>query len=291
MLLRATRCGVRRVRPLRRAVSTSAQESPSDPLSLKRENALLREELDALRNQLQRGNLVAAAAREDATQRTAFVGAQSAYTTEPHFWYPHVDDVPRAMPCFRVMDDLGQVSPGAEAHVPNLSREVALACMMTMIRVNEFDKIYLESQRQGRISFYLTSRGEEAASVGSAVAIQPNDWVLPQYRELGLFFWRGFSFAEVANQLVANALDPAHGRQLPLHLGSKSKHIQYIKSPLATQCPHAAGVAYAMKLKRTDQVALAYIGEGSASEGDFPSALNIAAVHGCPAVYFCRNNG
>jgi len=160
-----------------------------------------------------------------------------------------------------------------------------------MMRTQEFDKIFLDAQRQGRVPFYLTSRGEEAAAVGSAAALHPTDWMLPQYREMGALFWRGFSFEEVANQLVANSKDTAHGRQLGMHLGSRAKHVITISSPLGTQCPQAAGVAFAMKQMARPQVAVAYFGEGCASEGDIPSALNIAAVHGCPTIFFCRNNG
>jgi len=195
------------------------------------------------------------------------------------------------MPCFRLMDDLGRVAAGADEFVPELSRPAALALMATMVRVSEFDKIFLDAQRQGRISFYMTSRGEEAASVGSAAALLPDDWVLPQYRELGVFFWRGMGYDDVANQLCSNALDPAHGRQLPLHIGSARLNILYIKSTLGTQCPHAAGAAYAAKIYKQSKVAICYLGEGTSSEGDFPSALNIAAVHGCPTIFFCRNNG
>jgi len=64
-----------------------------------------------------------------------------------------------------------------------------------------------------------------------------------------------------------------------------------ISSPLGTQCPQAAGISYAMKRMARPQVAIAYFGEGCASEGDIPSAFNIAAVHGCPTIFFCRNNG
>jgi len=67
--------------------------------------------------------------------------------------------------------------------------------------------------------------------------------------------------------------------------------VQYVKSTLGTQCPHAAGVAYGMKLMQRQQIAVTYFGDGSASEGDVPSAMNIAAVHGCPTIFFCRNNG
>jgi len=115
--------------------------------------------------------------------------------------------------------------------------------------------------------------------------------MLPQYRELGALFWRGFSFEDVANQLCSNAKDLAHGRQLPLHIGDRSNHVITVKSTLGTQCPHAAGASYAMKHMRRNQVTIAYFGEGCASEGDVPSALNIAAVHKCPTIFFCRNNG
>jgi 2-oxoisovalerate dehydrogenase E1 component alpha subunit len=224
-------------------------------------------------------------------ERSKFVGAKGVYTSQLKFWEPHEDSTPPTLPVFRLMDDVGDLVPGAKEICPELTREEALAMMITMVRVQEFDKIFLESQRQGRIPFYLTSRGEEAASVGSAAALHPTDWMLPQYREMGAMFWRGFSFSDVANQLVANGADSAHGRQLGMHLGSRAKHVVSISSPLGTQCPQAAGVAYAMKQMARKQVAIAYFGEGCASEGDIPSALNIAAVHGCPTIFFCRNNG
>jgi 2-oxoisovalerate dehydrogenase E1 component alpha subunit len=197
-----------------------------------------------------------------------------------------------AVPVFRILDDIGRVVPGvAEEVIPDLGREGSLAIMATMIRVQEFDKIFNDAQRQGRISFYMTSRGEEACSTASTAAIAATDWILPQYREMGSFFWRGLTYDEVANQLCGNEHDRAHGRQLPIHTGSVDKHVVYVKSTLGTHCPHAAGAAYAMKLRGGEGATLCYFGEGCASEGDVPSALNIAAVHGCPTIFFCRNNG
>ena len=260
------------------------------------ESAMLRQELDEAKREIEqlKSSLAssAPAAGIDDREQSYFVGASSsAYTSSLKFWDPHRDAAPPVLPVFRLMDDLGKIVPGGESALPNLTRDEALAMMVTMMRTQEFDKVYLESQRQGRIAFYLTSRGEEAASVGSAAALHPTDWMLPQYREMGAMFWRGFSFEDVANQLVANREDSAHGRQLGMHLGSKDKHVVTISSPLGTQCPQAAGVAFAMKLMSRPQVAIAYFGEGCASEGDIPSALNIAAVHGCPTIFFCRNNG
>ena len=283
----------------RRVSSTALADEPHASSyatsGLVEENELLKQEVAALRGKLRHQELLAdseAAERAAAkVEVTKFSGARSLYTTDLKFYYPQVEEPPAKFPCFRLMDDLGSVVEGAEALVPELPHELAVAMMTVMIRVNEFDKIFLDAQRQGRISFYMTSRGEEATAVGSAAALLPTDWVLPQYRELGVFFWRGLSFDDVANQLSSNGLDPAHGRQLPLHVGSLDGHLMYVKSTLGTQVPHATGVAYASKLLKEDRVAITYFGEGCASEGDIPSGLNIAAVHGCPTIFFCRNNG
>ena len=270
----------------RRRLSTAvAHDSPLSH-GLVIENELLRREVASLKSKL--NNIENPVVDGEVTK---FAGAQSLYTNDLHFYYPHAEDPPATFPCFRIMDDLGDVVPGAEEHVPELDRDLALGMMYTMVRVSEYDKIFLDAQRQGRISFYMTSRGEEAAAVGSAAALSPQDWVLPQYRELGVFFWRGLSFDDVANQLCSNGRDPAHGRQLPLHVGKRDGHLLYVKSTLGTQAPHAAGVAYATRIFKQDRVAITYFGEGCASEGDIPSALNIAAVHNCPTIFFCRNNG
>ena len=178
--------------PRIRSVGTAA---PSvDPLL--EENEALRRELAALKRQ-------APGAALSPTETTKFAGVGSAgYMSEPHFWYPHVESPPPTMPCFRILDDLGRVvDDTAASYVPEISRDFALAVMATMVRVSEFDKIFLDAQRQGRISFYMTGRGEEGCTVGSAAALHPTDWVLPQYRELGVCFWRGWKFDEVAHQL------------------------------------------------------------------------------------------
>jgi len=224
------------------------------------------------------------------TSPPRFIGApRSEYTSELKFYYPHVDELPAVMPFFRLLDDDGVPLPGVE--LPGIPNEMAVRMHRTMIQVNEFDKVFNDAQRQGRLSFYFTNRGEEACSVGSGAALHDQDWIWPQYRELGATFWRGFTYEEAANQCCHNNLDPTKGRQLPMHIGSPEKHLMYVKSNLGQQVPAAAGAAYAMKLMKKSRCAITYFGEGCASEGDIPSALNIAAVHGCPTIFFCRNNG
>ena len=99
------------------------------------------------------------------------------------------------------------------------------------------------------------------------------------------------------NQLFANAKDNGLGRNMPVHYGSKELNIHTISSTLATQIPHAAGAAYALKMQNIQnpdtepRVAVCYFGEGAASEGDFHAALNIAATRQVPCIFICRNNG
>jgi len=219
-----------------------------------------------------------------------YVGAPTTtFVDKLHFYHPHVHDLPATMPTFRLIDDDGVPLPGAV--LPEIDRETCVEMMETMVRVNEFDRVFYDAQRQGRLSFYFTNRGEEAQAVGSAAALAPEDWVWPQYRELGVIFWRGYTMEECANQCCHNELDQTKGRQLPMHIGSPEKYCMYVKSNLGQQVPAANGAAYAMKLMNKSRCAITYFGEGCASEGDIPSALNIAAVHGCPTIFFCRNNG
>jgi 2-oxoisovalerate dehydrogenase E1 component alpha subunit len=169
-----------------------------------------------------------------------FVGAQSEYTRTLKFLYPHVDSLPPAFPAFRLIDDAGVPVDGAV--LPEIDSEKMRQMQKTMIRVSEFDKVFNDAQRQGRLSFYFTNRGEEACSVGSGAALQDNDWVWPQYRELGATFWRGYTIEQAANQCCHNELDATKGRQLPMHIGSPDKCLMYVKSNLGQQVRRGASL-------------------------------------------------
>mmetsp|Transcript_8187 Transcript_8187/g.10595 ORF Transcript_8187/g.10595 Transcript_8187/m.10595 type:complete len:338 (-) Transcript_8187:80-1093(-) len=160
-----------------------------------------------------------------------------------------------------------------------------------MVRLKEMDEVMLASQRQGRISFYMTATGEEAIHIGSASSIEMGDTVLAQYREQGVLLWRGASLQQLADQCFSNEADTGKGRQMPVHYGSKEHNFQTISSPLGTQLPQAVGVAYAHKLNKDGHISVCYFGEGAASEGDFHAALNMASTLEAPIVFFCRNNG
>jgi 2-oxoisovalerate dehydrogenase E1 component alpha subunit len=175
---------------------------------------------------------------------------------------------------------------------PGIPQSMALEMYRKMVLLHVMDKILFEAQRQGRITFYLTSNGEEAAHIGSAAALQLSDIVFAQYRETGVLLWRGFTLQQFMNQCCSNQYDLGKGRQMPVHYGSKELNFQTISSPLATQVVHATGAAYALKRAgKKNNVVVCYFGEGATSEGDFHAGLNFAAILECPVIFMCRNNG
>ncbi|KAF2418254.1 thiamine diphosphate-binding protein [Tothia fuscella] len=223
-----------------------------------------------------------------------FPGAvHSKFTTTLNFTSPSEKN---AMPTYRILDQSGQIVDKSREPL-NLSDSEILKMYKDMLTVSILDPIMFQAQRQGRLSFYMVSAGEEGIAVGSAAALRKEDVIFAQYRETGVFQQRGFRLDEFMNQLFANRLDNGLGRNMPVHYGSKDLNIHTISSPLATQLPQAAGAAYALKMEHLQnpseepRVVCCYFGEGAASEGDFHAALNIAATRSCPVIFLCRNNG
>jgi 2-oxoisovalerate dehydrogenase E1 component alpha subunit len=171
------------------------------------------------------------------------------------------------------------------------TKNTLLRAYTHMIRLREMDTIFQNAQRQGRISFYMTCRGEEAIHIGAAAALMLEDVVLAQYREAGVLMWRGFTLQQFADQCFANESDLGKGRQMPVHYGSRALNYQTISSPLGTQLPQAVGAAYRLKLQKKPSVSIVFFGDGCASTTDFHSACNFAATLKAPVLFFCRNNG
>ncbi|MFM9269014.1 thiamine pyrophosphate-dependent dehydrogenase E1 component subunit alpha [Halomonas elongata] len=194
-----------------------------------------------------------------------------------------------SIPTYRVLSQDGRLVEGAEA--PELERDKARRIYQAMLATRVMDERMMAAQRQGRLSFYMQCTGEEAAVVGATAALDDADMIMAQYREQGALVYRGFSFDEFMNQLFGNELDYGKGRQMPVHYGSRKLHYMTISSPLGTQIPQATGYAYGQKLAGEGLCTLVFFGEGAASEGDFHAALNMAAVHEAPVIFFCRNNG
>ncbi|CAI9115572.1 OLC1v1016500C1 [Oldenlandia corymbosa var. corymbosa] len=223
---------------------------------------------------------------DDITEGLDFPGGRVTFTPQKSFIS---ESSAKRVPCYRVLDDDGYIIRGSE--IEQVSKEVAVKMYTGMVTIQTMDNIFYEAQRQGRISFYLTSSGEEAIGIASAAALMPDDVVLPQYREPGVLLWRGFTLQEFANQCFGNKQDYGKGRQMPIHYGSKKHNYMTISSPIATQLPQAAGAAYSLKMDKKEACVVAYTGDGGTSEGDFHAALNFAAVMEVPVVFICRNNG
>lgn len=182
----------------------------------------------------------------------------------------------------------GELSP--ECRHP-ISDKALLKGYETMVITRLVDERMITLQRQGTISFALSSLGEEACSVASAAALELSDWMYPQYRESGVMFFRGWTIEQYLHHMFCNSEDLSLGHQMPNHFGDRSLNVVTVSSPIGTKIPHAAGCAYAMKLQGEKSIAISYFGDGATSEGDFHAGLNFAAVRKAPAIFFCRNNG
>jgi pyruvate dehydrogenase E1 component alpha subunit len=155
--------------------------------------------------------------------------------------------------------------------------------LRVMIRARRLDRECMALQREGELTVYPPFEGQEAAQVGSAFALGPNDFVFPSFRELAVAVARGIDAVEYLRYhrgtWHGGPYDPIANRFAPICV------------PVATQIVHAVGWALGAKLDRKGACSIAYFGEGSASEGDFHEGANLAAVFRVPVILFCQNNG
>src|SRR5437660_1474486 len=167
-----------------------------------------------------------------------------------------------------------------------------LAMYRQMVLARTLDRRMWVLNRQGRAPFAISGQGHEAAQVGAAAALRPGvDWLAPYYRDLAFCVALGMTARDFMLAIFARAGDPSSGgRQMPSHFGLKRARIITTSSTVATQVLHAAGIAYAAKVRGLDEVAVACLGEGSTSEGDWHEALNFAGVHRLPFVCLVQDN-
>jgi len=146
--------------------------------------------------------------------------------------------------------------------------------------------------RMGKGPFAVTGEGHEAAQVGTAYALTPGkDWALPYYRDIGVALTLGMTPRDLllAQLSRAEAIESG-GRNMPSHFSDPKLRIVSGSAPVATQFPHAVGVALAARLRGLDEVAMTYVGDGGTSVGDVHEAMNFAGVHKCPVIFVCENN-
>ncbi|WP_405861717.1 pyruvate dehydrogenase (acetyl-transferring) E1 component subunit alpha [Streptomyces sp. NBC_01515] len=195
--------------------------------------------------------------------------------TPPPAWQPRTDPaplLPDASP-YRVLgtEAAAQADPGL------LRRLYA-----ELVRGRRYNAQATALTKQGRLAVYPSTTGQEACEVAAALVLQEQDWLFPSYRD--------------TLAAVARGLDPVQALTLlrgDWHTGydPREHRIAPLSTPLATQLPHAVGLAHAARLKGDDVVALAMVGDGGTSEGDFHEALNFAAVWQAPVVFLVQNNG
>jgi 2-oxoisovalerate dehydrogenase E1 component alpha subunit len=173
---------------------------------------------------------------------------------------------------------------------PQVSPEDLRVALEHMLLTRLFDDRMQRMHRQGRISFYIKSTGEEAVSVAQGMALRPTDMLFPSYRNQGLFIVRGRPLIDLMCQCLSNTRDMCKGRQMPVMYHWASGNIFSISGNLATQFPQAVGWAMAAALKGEDRIAASWIGEGSSAEADFHHAMTFAAVYQAPVILNVVNN-
>lgn len=187
--------------------------------------------------------------------------------------------LPSAEPVRFVSADGTAVEPSPQYEQPSTERLVEAYRRMVLGR--RFDQQATSLVRQGRLAVYPSAAGQEACQIGAGLAMREGDWLFPTYRDSMALIAHGVAPAEVLELLRGSwhcGYDPHAVRVAPQC------------TPLATQLPHAAGMAFALRRNGSRNVAVALTGDGGTSEGDFHEALNFAAVARSPVVFLVQNN-
>lgn len=168
-----------------------------------------------------------------------------------------------------------------EEDLPALSNDELLYLYKTMLYSRTIDEKALSYQRQGRMLTYAPNIGQEAAQVGSAYAMEKEDWLVPAFRELGAWLVRGVPLKNIYRYWYGNEW----GSHMP-----EGVKVLPVSVPIASQFQHAAGIGMANNIKGEKNVVVTYVGDGGTSHGDFHEALNFAAVFKAPVVFIIQNN-
>lgn len=196
-------------------------------------------------------------------------------------------DVPADLGLFSLLRDDGSLAPAAR---PLVTPELAWQAYRYIKQLRLLDARMILLQRQGRVGFYGACTGQEAAPIGTGLALAAKDWVFPALRESSIMLVRGLSLSTYLCQVFGNAGDLLKGRQMPSHMSARSVNQVSWGSCIGTQLPHAVGAAWAAKLRHDDVAVVGFIGDGGTSEPDFHSAMNFAGVYKVPCVLICQNN-
>ncbi|MDX1655926.1 MAG: pyruvate dehydrogenase (acetyl-transferring) E1 component subunit alpha [Candidatus Competibacteraceae bacterium] len=177
-----------------------------------------------------------------------------------------------------VLDEKGKLDKHLE---PDIGDEELLKIHRFMLLGRRFDQRLLKLQRQGRIGTFAPVEGQEACQIGAMAPLKPQDWFVPAFRESAAALWRG---TPMVSLLLYNAGFNEGGAI------AEEAHDLPIAIPVASQIPHAVGLAYGARYRNSGEIAITFFGDGATSEGDFHEALNFAAVFATPTIFLCQNN-
>jgi pyruvate dehydrogenase E1 component alpha subunit len=165
---------------------------------------------------------------------------------------------------------------------PHLPEDMLLKMYRMMVQARAFDDKALKLQRTGRMGTYPPLSGQEGVQIGSAFALAPEDWMVPSYREAGAMMVKGVPMKLQYMMWMGND----RGNHIP-----DGVNCMPVSIPVGSQMLHAAGFAWAAKIKKENCAVICYFGDGATSRGDFHESMNFASVFQVPAVYVCSNNG
>ncbi len=186
--------------------------------------------------------------------------------------------LPDSLDYLSILDESGNVDTDLE---PALDDSLLLRLHRTMLLARRFDERLLSLQRQGRIGTFPPIAGQEAAHLGAVAPLRDSDWVVPAFREMAADLWRGRSLESII--IYNNGFN--EGSRIPAE-----RHDMPICVPVGSQILHAVGIAWGMKYRGTDDVAMTFFGDGATSQGDFHEGVNFAGVFQLPVVFVCQNN-
>ncbi len=172
-------------------------------------------------------------------------------------------------------------SGGLDGTAP-LDVELTRRLYRAMVIARVYDRKSTAMQKQGRLATYAPFEGQEAAQIGAAAGLEPDDWVVATYRDAALMWAQGYPW----ELLVAGRTGDERGGRPPDHVPVLPPSIT-----VGGHMVHAVGLAWAEKIRSSGRIALTSFGDGATSEGDFHEAMNLAAVYDIGCVFFCQNNG
>ncbi|MEM2871166.1 MAG: thiamine pyrophosphate-dependent dehydrogenase E1 component subunit alpha [Candidatus Caldarchaeum sp.] len=171
----------------------------------------------------------------------------------------------------------------------SLKPSMLLSMYRDMVLSRVLDRWLMRLQRMGRVGIHAPSEGQEGTYVGSAYALEKEDWIFPLYRELPVYVARKVPLEQLLNRFLSNSGDPLKGHDFAV-FGSREHRIVAAPVAVSLHIPTAVGFAMALKKRKAGHVVVNYFGDGATSRGDFHEALNFAGVFKPPIVFFCVNN-